>query len=92
LLRHTLLHIQHSFAPQHLRLLLWFIIAFRARRAARGGCVSARVLGLPGRRKGMAAPTTYQRTTDWSLWRIQAGAPPTRYFLPLLSFRCIVAT
>jgi hypothetical protein len=56
LLRITLRQLQQGCALQHLHVLLWFVIAFGARRNAQATRLSAEVLGLPSRRAGHGAP------------------------------------
>jgi hypothetical protein len=60
LLRYTVRQLQQGFALQNLYLLLWFVIAFGARRNAQAIRLSARVLGLPPRR------TTHARSVSRS--------------------------
>lgn len=55
MLKQTLHQLQQGFSLQHLHLLLWFVIAFRARRNAQADRLAAGVLGLPARRAAAAA-------------------------------------
>jgi hypothetical protein len=61
LLRYTVRQLQQGFALQNLYLLLWFVIAFRARRNAQAIRLSARVLGLPPRRTAHARSVSHSR-------------------------------
>ena len=83
MLRYTIRQLQQGFALQNLYLLLWFVIAFRARRNAQATRLSAGVLGLPPRRAAQARSLSRSRPTR----ALRPALPaPARAHLPLRGF------